>query len=235
VICVSEDLQKRCRECGVPEERCVLVENGIDTEQYTRRRTLARAKEQFGLPPERFVIGAVGRLSPEKGFDLLLRAAQRLLAAGQDVAVLIAGEGDEKTRLEALARELGLSERVRLLGYCADTCPVYEAMDVYALSSRREGLPNVLLEAMAMEVSIVATRIAGVPRLLGEQENGLLVEPESVDDLVHALTRLRQDKALSQALRQSGRHTVETRYSFAGRIQKLRELYDNLLCSADGC
>jgi glycosyltransferase involved in cell wall biosynthesis len=229
VICVSDDLVERCLECGVPADRCVLVENGIDTRQYTRRRTPREAKELLGLPRDRLVIGAIGRLSAEKGFDLLLHAAQRVLAQGQDVAILIAGEGDEKPRLAALAQELGLGERVRLLGYCTDTCPIYEAMDVYALSSLREGLPNVLLEALAMEVPIVATRVAGVPRLLTERENGLLVAPGSVDELARALTELCANEALRQNLRENGRRTVEARYSFAGRIEKIAAIYDTLL------
>jgi glycosyltransferase involved in cell wall biosynthesis len=229
VLCVSEDLHQQCLDHGVPAKRCFLIENGIDTQQYTRSLSTAKAKDRLGLSSRRFVIGAVGRLSPEKGLDLLIRAAHRLLTGGLDVAVLIAGEGAEKTRLESLANELGMRDRVHLLGYCADTSRAYAAMDVFALSSLREGLPNVLLEAMSMELPVIATRIAGVPRLVRDEVNGLLVEPGSIDSLAQSLTRIVTDDELRQRLRSSGRHTVETRYSFAKRIEKIRMIYDELL------
>jgi glycosyltransferase involved in cell wall biosynthesis len=229
VLCVSEDLYRTCRRSGVPAGRCELVENGIDLGEYARRRSPAAAKARLGLPPGRLLIGAVGRLSPEKGFDLLIRAVDRLVQGGQDVGLVIFGEGGERAALGALAGRLGRTDRVRLAGYCADLPGWYEAMDVFALSSLREGLPNVLLEAMALEVPLVATRIAGVPRLVEHGANGLLVEPGSADALAGALDRLLGDPALRERLAAAGRRTVEGRYSFAARTRKIAALYDALL------
>jgi glycosyltransferase involved in cell wall biosynthesis len=228
VICVSEDLYQRCLECGVPARRCVLIENGIDTAEFSRRHGPAEARQQFGVPPGRFLLGAVGRLSAEKGFDLLVRAVARLASEGLDVGLLIAGEGDERPRLQGLIDELGLAERARLLGYCSDTRALYEALDVYVLSSLREGLPNVLLEAMALEVPVVATRIAGVPRLVREGENGLLVLAGNVEELAAAVKRLAADAGLRSRLAGAGRATIEQGYSFAARMEKVRRVYEEL-------
>jgi glycosyltransferase involved in cell wall biosynthesis len=232
VICVSEDLRVRCLGYGVPEPRCVLVENAIDVREFARVSTPGDAKRRLGIPPERLVVGAVGRLSAEKGFDVLIRVADRLLAAGLDHELVIVGEGTERARLRALIAALGRSDRIRLLGFRGDTIALYEAMDVFALSSLSEGLPNVLLEAMAMEVPLVATRIAGVPRLISDGEDGLLVAPGSVDDLAAALARLLGDAHLRDRLRTSARRTIEHRYSFGARMEKIRALYDDLLGSA---
>ncbi|MCI0463330.1 MAG: glycosyltransferase [Gemmataceae bacterium] len=229
VICVSQDLYEASRAAGVPAGRCVLIENAIDTAEFTRRRAAAEAKRRRGIPEGRFVVGAVGRLSAEKGFDLLIRAADRLLREGLDLELLIVGEGEEHPRLEALAAELGRADRIRLLGYRPDVRDLYESMDVFALSSLREGLPNVLLEAMALEVPVTATRIAGVPRLVADDQTGLLVEPGSVDGLAQALRRLLLDPALSQRLGRAGRALIEQRYSFAVRMSKVRAVYDALL------
>jgi len=229
VICVSEDLYERSLAYGVPVQRCCVIENGIDTEQFRRRQTTGEAKAKLGLPRERFIVGGVGRLSPEKGFDLLLRAVRRLVERGLDVGVVIAGEGSAKTSLETLASELGLGDRVKLLGYCGDTRPVFEAMDVFALSSLREGLPNVVLEALAMETPVAATRIAGVPRLIVDGETGLLVEPGAVDELAAALERMARDQSLRKTTTGAGRRRIETSYSFAARIDKIRTIYDRLL------
>jgi glycosyltransferase involved in cell wall biosynthesis len=229
VICVSPDLRQRCLECGVPEARCVLVENAIDTAQFSRRSATAEAKGRIGLPAGRFVIGAVGRLSAEKGFDVLIRSAHALLKEGRDVGLLIIGEGDEKPRLQSLIDELGAGDRMQLLGYRSDTRELYEAMDVFALSSYREGLPNVLLEALALETSVVATRIAGIPRLIHDGENGLLVEPGDAPALARALAGLAADAALRDRLRRAGRATVEQHYSFEVRMRKIRAIYDGLV------
>jgi glycosyltransferase involved in cell wall biosynthesis len=229
VLCVSQDLYEECLACGVPASRCTLVENGIDVRECCRGHTVTEAKQQLGLPAERLLVGAVGRLSAEKGFDVLLRAAAELVRAGMDVGVVIAGEGKERPALEALIAELDLTERVRLPGYCPDPRPLYEALDVFALSSLREGLPNVLLEAMALEVPVVATRVAGVPRLVRHEENGLLIEPASPEALAGAVARLLGDPALRGRLGQAGRATVEADYSFDMRMQKIAAIYDDLL------
>jgi glycosyltransferase involved in cell wall biosynthesis len=229
VICVSEDLYQQCLAAGVPKNRCVLIENAIDTDEYRRRHSAREAKMRLGMVPERLLVGAVGRLSAEKGFDVLIRSADRLLQMGLDVELAIAGEGEERAQLQKLIDDLGRAERIKLLGYRSDLNDLYHAMDVFALSSIREGLPNVVLEALAIEVPVVSTRVAGVPRLLRHEENGLLVEPGSVADLTEALARLLRDEDYSQRLRQAGRETVASRYSFAVRMQKIRAIYDNLL------
>ncbi len=229
VICVSEDLRERCLACGVPAERCALIENAIDTDEFSRSLSGGEAKQRVGVPAGRFVIGAVGRLSAEKGFDVLIRAADRLLDDGLDVELLIIGEGDQKGPLQKLVSSLGRGDRIRLLGYRSDARELYQAMDVFALSSYREGLPNVLLEAMALGTPVVATRIAGIPRLVRDGENGLLVEPGNADGLVRALRGLLQAPEQRARLSEAARRTIEAGYSFRARMEKVRAVYDHLL------
>lgn len=229
VICVSQGLLDQCRVCGVRPGRCVLIENAIDTEQYARTLDTGEAKDRLGIPKDRFVVGAVGRLSGEKGFDLLVRAVDRMLREGLNIELLIAGEGDRRPGLEALVGALGRGDRVRLLGHRSDTTSLYQAMDAYALSSTSEGLPNVLLEAMALGAPVVATRVGGVPGLVRHEENGLLVEPGSAGALAGALGRVLRDAALGDRLQRAGRATIEARYSFEARMRKVRAIYDELL------
>ncbi len=231
VLAVSEDLRQRCLECGVRSERCLLIENAIDTEEFRRKFNVVEAKNELGWSSRTFVIGAVGRLSPEKGFDILLRALAEIRGRGVDAELLLAGEGHEQPKLEALASQLGCREQLHLTGFQSDVRPQYQAMDAFALSSLREGLPNVVLEAMALETPVVATRIAGVPRVIDDGVNGLLVSPGSVEELAAALLRLIHDEELRRRLGLAGRQTIETRYSFARRMQKIAAIYDDLLDS----
>lgn len=229
VICVSDDLLEECLRVGVPARNCVLLENGIDTGEYTRRQTREDAKAALGFPATGLLVGAVGRLSGEKGFDVLIRSIHRLVSRGLDVRLVIVGEGGERQKLEALIRELDLGARVTLAGWQADVRGYFEAMDVFALSSLREGLPNVLLEAMALDVPVVSTRVNGVPRLVQDGRNGFLVNAGDLDGLTTALAGLLKNDGLRELFRAAGRRTVETRYSFATRMQRLKRLYDELL------
>lgn len=229
VLAVSPDLYDQCRAAGVPADQCLLIENGIDCTDFYRRRTTEEAKAAQGFAPDRLILGAVGRLSVEKGFDLLIRAADQLLRDGFNLELLIIGEGDERERLEALIARLERTDRIHLLGYRANVRELYEAMDVYALSSIREGLPNVVLEAMAMEVPVAATRVAGVPRLISDGVNGLLTEPSDLAGLTQTLAHLLGDAQLRRRLSVAGRATIQTRYSFAARMDKVRAVYDDLL------
>lgn len=229
VICVSQDLRETCLAAGVHADRCFLLDNAIDTEEFRRRQCPDEARRQLGLPTTGFLIGGVGRLSAEKGFDVLIRATKQLLDRGLDVSLVIAGEGNELARLQDIVSELSLTKRVKLLGYCSDMRPVFEALDVFALSSLREGLPNVLLEAMAMETPVVGTKIAGVPRLVQDGITGRLVAPGSADELTEALASLLASRETRGRFATAGRRLIESQFSFALRMQKLAAIYDELL------
>ncbi|WP_020469813.1 glycosyltransferase family 4 protein [Zavarzinella formosa] len=232
VICVSDDLVAACRKSGVPGSRCELLENGIDLGDYRRTKTPADARQALDFP-NRLTIGAAGRLSAEKGFDLLIRAVDQLIKNGRDVQLLIAGEGVEKDNLSKLVGELGQGDRIRLLGYRSDLTALYETMDVYALSSFREGLPNVLLEAMAMRVPVISTAVNGIPRLISHGESGELTEAGSVPALAASLDRVVADEHLRNHYADAARKTVETRYSFAVRMGKLARMYDKMNLRGD--
>ena len=129
----------------------------------------------------------------------------------------------------ATAAGIDRLNRFRLLGYRSDAIDIYQAMDVFALSSLREGLPNVLLEAMALGTPVVATRIAGVPRLVQHDVNGLLVDPGSAEALACAFSDLLSNPQRREALAAVGRKTIEDEFSFASRMERIRDVYDGLL------
>jgi glycosyltransferase involved in cell wall biosynthesis len=229
VICVSDDLLQRVRRYGVPEKCSILIENAIDTDQYQRTQLAPAAKERLGWPAARYLVGAAGRLSPEKAFDVLIRAVQELQRQGTDVGLIISGDGPARDSLQALINECGLQNRVRLNGFQSDLRPFYEAMDLFVISSLREGLPNVLLEAMAMEVPVVATRIAGIPRVIADGENGILVPPGNLPAMIDAVGRLLANADSRARLAAAAKGTIKQRYSFDVRMRKVAGIYDELL------
>jgi len=228
VICVSTDLHADCLELGVPESNLHLIDNAIDLEQYDRKLTTAEAKQKLNWPDERWHLGAVGRLAPEKGFDYLIRAVAALSDAGVDVGLSILGDGPQKQELETLVSDLNLSERVRLVGHVTNPKPYYEAMDTYVLSSLREGLPNVLLEAMAFGVPIVATAVAGIPRLIDGLNNGLLVTPCDPNSIATAVQKLMGDQDQKIRMGKAGRSTIENKFCFQKRMHHVSLVYERL-------
>lgn len=229
VICVSDDLHRRCLESRVPAARCLLIENGIDQSSFRRRVSVSEAKWKLGLDPKRLLVGAIGRLSQEKGFDHLIQCADRLLQHGHDFDLVIAGDGDQHDALAALIQSSGRGDKIRLLGYTDDPLSFFEAMDIFALSSSREGLPNVLLEAMVLGIPVISTRVGGVGRLIEDGENGLLVEPDEPDHFDLGLSSLLTDCALRDRLGRMGRERVVESFGFERRMEKIRTVYDELL------
>ena len=231
VVCVSDDLVARCRELGVRDDRLHLILNGIDERTFDRKHPPAASplRAERGVPPGRLLLGAVGRLSEEKGFDLLIRAVHTLLGEGHDLELWIAGDGDHRPALEALIAELGVGGRVKLLGFREDTLALYHALDLFVLSSLREGLPNVVLEAMAMRVPVVATKVAGVPKLLTDGETGLLCEVGDLPGLTAAVRRAAGDAGLRARLAEAARGLIEREYSFTRRMAQEKAIYDRML------
>ncbi|MBK7643817.1 MAG: glycosyltransferase family 4 protein [Planctomycetes bacterium] len=219
VMAVSQDLFDAAREAGVAQERLTLIENAIDTEEFRRRAPTS------GKP---FVIGAVGRLSEEKGFGLLIEACERLAAKGREFELRIAGEGPQKDALAAQIAASKFGSRWKLLGFQKDTRALFEGFDLFALSSLREGLPNVVLEAMAMEVPVLATRCGGMEAFAKHGEDAFLVAPGSVDELERGLETLLEDSALRAKLAQTARARIERDSSFRSRIAKELAVYARL-------
>lgn len=229
VVCVSDDLVETCQRSGIRQDRLRLIENGIDVEFFQRRQSVAEARAALGWPLDGLCLGAIGRLSDEKGFDLLIESVRRLQPQFPGLRLVIAGDGPRRETLQQQIDQLGLGSSIRLLGFCEDVRTVLEALDLFVLSSRREGLPNVVLEAMAMDVPVVSTKVAGVPRVLTDGVNGLLAETDNVENLTAALQRGLCDANLRVSIAQAGRETVVRKHSFAVRMERLRKVYEDLL------
>lgn len=220
VIAVSSDLYEASRLAGVPEERLSLIENAIDTDEFQR----ARQRESSG----RLRIGAVGRLSEEKGFDLLIRALERLLDEGFECELAIAGEGDQEQALKAQISASPHSEHLHLLGFQADTKALFDRFDLFCLSSLREGLPNVVLEAMSMSLPVLATRSGGMQTFARDGADALLVDPGSVDELADGLRRLLADRALRERLADAARARAVADCSFSARMARVVAVYERV-------
>jgi glycosyltransferase involved in cell wall biosynthesis len=226
VACVS-DFTRSQMMLFLEEEhwpKLALVRCGVDPERFRARDGAGRVDDGDG--PVRVL--AVGRLVGGKGFALLLDALHALVERGRDVTLTVVGDGPSRVHLHDQAARLGLGDRVAWLGAVGqdEIRDRYARADVFCLPSFAEGVPVVLMEAMAMEVPVVATRIAGIPELIADGETGLLVTPGRVDELAAALLRLADDAGLRARLGRAGRAAVLDGYDVARWTSVLRKLLE---------
>lgn len=191
VVAVSRPLVDRLANEGVPRDRIVCIPNAwAPTDELYARDD---ARRRLGIPADRFVLGWVGRISQEKGADVFIRALA--LLRDPAVAAAIVGDGRERPAAEMLAAQLGVADRITWHGTLADAPRLYTAFDGFVLSSRTEGTPMALFEAMSAGVPVVATRVGGVPDVAGDGSAALLVPPEDPAALAAAIAELRADPA----------------------------------------
>jgi glycosyltransferase involved in cell wall biosynthesis len=202
VVTVCDYFARDLQRMGVPAGRISVQHNPIRLQPPASEEEKLQLRAELGPPDGAKVLLNIGRLSLEKGHADLLRAMARLRQEGSasDVYLLILGAGPEKDALLALRTELGLNNVVQFCGQIADVHPYYGIADLFVLPSHSEGSPNVLLEALAAELPIVATDAGGVPELLTHEVNALLVPKQDVPQLAGAIRRLLDDPALRQHL-----------------------------------
>jgi glycosyltransferase involved in cell wall biosynthesis len=185
-------------------------------------------------PPGVPVVGAVGRLSPIKGFHDLIRAIAEIKRRGREIRCVIAGDGPERGRLEALIDELGVSGEVELLGFRTDVLELLRAVDVAVMSSHSEGGPLAIIEYMAVGTPIVATRVGGIPELVEDGVHGLLVPPREPEALAAAIEQLLDDRDLAQGLGERALERQRSELDVDVTVRRLEELYLELFRARAG-
>ncbi|MBN9520099.1 glycosyltransferase family 4 protein [bacterium] len=231
VVAVSEGQAERVRRwCGVPARRVTVIRNSARLGAFAA--TEPARDRLLGLFPgdnrvSRVVVAA-GRLSPEKGFDVLVRAASDVLAADPGAGVVVFGEGVLRAELEQQVRAAGLTGRVVLPGFRTDLDALLAAADVVTLPSFTEGLPNVALEASAAGVPVVATAVGGTPEVVVDDETGFLVRPGQPAELAAQLTRLLRDAGLRATLGAAGRERMQNLFTFDAQAAAYLDLFARL-------
>ncbi len=235
VLIVSDSMRKAVSRFGVDQSKITWVKNAIDS-NYFRRAALRSfdLRDQLGVPREAVVIGAVGRLNAEKDYPNFFDAAKILLAERPDLYFTITGKGPLEADLRGRVKSIGLADRVLFLGHLHDVRQVYEMMDVYVLSSTREGLPNTVLEAMAMEVPIVATDVDGVCEAVVHDQEALLVPARNPKRLAEGIRSVLENPDLGRRLSRAAREKVEREFSFASRMRRVEDIYRKVLGADSG-
>jgi glycosyltransferase involved in cell wall biosynthesis len=222
-VAVSPAVRDRLVEHDrAPREKVVVVPNGVDTRHFlpTEREPSAGGK---------LVIGAAGRLSPVKGFDILMAVVAVLRNRGLDVELRVAGSGSEEQPLREAAHRLGLNGHVRMLGALPDLAGFYSGLDAFVLSSLEEASPTVVLEAMACGLPVVATRCGGARDMIEHEVSGLFVTPGSRAELAEGIARVAGDARLRASLAARARERAVERFDVTAMVDNHARLYRSCL------
>lgn len=215
-FCVSEDIANEVRRFRIaPDSKIAVVANGIDTRRFAGNTGGLKVREALGIPADAPVVGTVGRLVEVKRQDVLLRGFAQVRARITNAHLLLVGDGPLENGLRQLAADLGLSDCVHFAGYQPDPGRYLRAMDVFALTSRSEGMPLCVLEAWAAGLPVVASRVGGLPELIEEGRTGFLFESGDDRALAHQVAILFADKVRARLMGQAGRENVRDKFDVA--------------------
>jgi glycosyltransferase involved in cell wall biosynthesis len=204
--CLSQDMADAVAAAGVvPRRKLRVIRNGIDTAFYSHQRDTSLIRRELTIPPDAPLIGTVGRLNEIKRQDVLINALAILVRQKPNAHLLLVGDGPLRAALQEQVHRLGLHDRVHFAGYQTDTTAFLHAMDVFALTSRSEGMPQALLEACVACKPVIATRVGGIPEVIDHGVSGLLVEPGDANALAVGFLELltNHDRAAAMARRAS--------------------------------
>ncbi|MGE5315834.1 MAG: glycosyltransferase family 4 protein [Acidobacteriota bacterium] len=230
-LSLTQHMQNEMLSCTrLPREKAHVVPLGTDLRRFDPSLyAQSDARASFGLPCDRMLVGVLGRLDPGKGQEVFIRAIPSVIARHPEALFVIAGdetanEPGYKKVLEALSAELGVGSHLRFMRFTDDVPRFMAAMDVMTLPSPFETFGLVVIEAMAMEKTVIATNAGGVPELVSDNASGLLIEPRNHGALADAVNRVLDDERLRRRLAANARAAAVRRFDFERCVETILEL-----------
>jgi glycosyltransferase involved in cell wall biosynthesis len=225
-VCVSEAVARHCRSHGYPEAKLAVIANGVDAAEFAQATPIDLV--DLGVPAGRRALVFIGRLDRQKGLDDLLAACPQLFEQLSGHDLLIVGDGPLRAVLMQQAARLGVSSRVHFTGWRADVPAILAAADLLVLPSHWEGMPNVVLEAMAAGKPVVATRVEGVEEALGASARDQCVAVGSQEELVQRIVHFAQAVHLARDVGQANQQRAKCDFSLEAMVTRYEELYESL-------
>ena len=227
VVAVSESLRQRLLPSV--RTRCVVIPNALAPEELGECEDRSSIRSRLGFPDDAVVVGLVGRLSPEKGHSVFLRALAAARAKDARLHALLVGGGPDHDRLVREVGDLGLQGVCVFTGHVKGLASYYRAMDIQVMPSFTEGMPNVALEGMYMALPLIASRVGGIPEVVVDGETGFLLRSEDEEAFADVMLELAADSEKRQMMGKSGKCRIEAEFSPAVRAERFLQLYEDVL------
>jgi glycosyltransferase involved in cell wall biosynthesis len=227
-VVVAESLRGQLVSAGIDDRKIITIHNAIDMREYPSDLN-SDIRERYGISNDDCLIGVIGRFSPEKGHTHFIEALRRLNSERPHVKALLVGSGQEEQGIRNQVAQSGLNGHVVFVAYQENVIQFIQAFDILALSSLSEGMPNVVLEAMACAKPVVATRVGGVPELVVDGLTGSLVDAANPEQLSSALKTFIDDRGRARACGEAGRTRILKEFNCKDRVHQIIALYNELL------
>jgi len=231
LLSVSEDLKKDIiRIFSIRPDKILPIVNGVDTERFKSDVVMRQSiRNEFGFADNEIVIGSVGRLVQIKDYKSLIESCALLIKAGQNIKVLLVGDGDQRKNLHELAVLHRIEKKVIFAGQRDDIPNLLNAMDIFVLPSIDEGLSNTILEAMSAGKPVIATNVGGNREIITDRLTGMLITPQKPQEITLAIRSLLLDGKLFEAISKAGAANIREKFSMERMISRYDELYRSYL------
>lgn len=226
IVAVSKEIQTIMVNKGVPKKKIRVIDNGIDLERF--RNIEDNCKKEFDILENRTVLGIIGNLSNEKGHKYLIDAVEMLEKTHKEILVLVVGDGRLKEQLKNYVQKIGLNKNFIFTGIRKDIPQLLNTIDIFLITSVKEGLPMVLLEAMAAHKTIVATRVGAIPKVITDKVNGMLVPPRKPEEISKAINELIKDNNKRKQLSKQAYVDVVESYSSTKMCKQYVKEYEKV-------
>lgn len=228
IVCISEAIRNVLIEDGIPKAKLMTIHSGIDINKFSENKKSTSIREEFNIPAKNILIGTIAAVVGHKDYPNLLKAAEKVITKYEDVTFLAVGEGKDMDQTKALSAGMNLKDKFIFTGYRSDVGKFLKSFDIFVLASKMEGMGTSLLDAQAVGLPIVATKTGGIPEIIEDGLNGLLVEPQNPDALADSMSRLIEDTELRESLNKGALQHVK-QFSISHNVEKYLELYNELL------
>lgn len=228
VVPISYEVQDEIYKYLGDHKKISMINNGINVERFQKKYDKSNIYSELNIKPGSIILGTIGRLAPEKGHNILLRAASAVVKKFQNVKILIIGDGTLNEELEKLSTDLDFNDEIFFTGIRSDIPQLLNIIDIFILPSLSEGLPMALLEAMASKKPIIASRVGKIPEILEDGVSGILVEPGSISELVNAMKSLISNEKKRITLAEKAYRDVRQKFSSTKMASEYIQLYDRI-------
>jgi len=226
---VSHGQAARVRKAGVPRRKIVVIPNAIDADRFNDLDPTARSElERFFPRPVRRIVGAVGRLSPEKGFDILIDAASQVVRLNPTVGFVLFGDGFLREKLQSQIAAHQIADHFVLAGFRTDLDRFIPHFDVLVQSSYTEGMPNVVLEACSAGVPVIATSVGGTPEIIEDGQGGYLIATGEPSPMANRIVELLGDEPRRKAMGEWGRRRMRESFTFEAQAESYCLLFSEI-------
>ena len=225
VVVVSQRMKRQLRRWGVPARKIEVVPNALMIDEYKPDRNDDSVRRELGVQADEILIAYIGRLSPEKGPDVFLKTAARVIPQCARARFVLIGVGPEEAMLRELTADLGIAPRVIFAGYRKDMKRIYNSTDLVVQSSHTEGMPNVVLEALLMRVPVIATNVGGTAEVVEHGRHGVLVPPGSCEALADQILEFIKDRGRFDSMARAGRERIVGEFDSRKRIERMMQMY----------